>query len=152
MTDPATDPEYAKFLAKLRLREGDRRVVYRDSRGFPTGGTGHRIKPEDKLKVGDAVSKDQDDAWLAADGLDAWTHGVALAAQAGITDRDFLPAIAAVCYQVGNNWTKKFPNTWRMICRRDYEGAAEAIEVSEWDHQTPVRVQDFQAALRALVS
>ena len=143
----AVDADYEKLLA---LREGRRNTVYRDSRGLPTVGIGHLVVPGDCLAVGDTINDAQVDLLFRKDSADAMNHAVALAAQAGITDRAFLPCLASVCYQLGDAWTRKFPNTWATICRGADAGAADAIEATAWAEQTPVRVEDFQDALRRL--
>ena len=53
-------------------------------------------------------------------------------------------------FQLGTAWTGTFPNTWRMIVNGRYEDAAEALDGTKWAQQTPVRVKDFQDALRKL--
>jgi hypothetical protein len=55
-----------------------------------------------------------------------------------------------VNFQLGTKWTATFPNTWKMIVNGQYDAAASALDNTEWADQTPVRVQDFQKALRAL--
>ena len=72
------------------------------------------------------------------------------AAEAGITDTAFLPYLASVNFQLGTAWTGTFPNTWRMIVDGRYEDAAKALDGTKWAQQTPVRVKDFQGALRKL--
>jgi GH24 family phage-related lysozyme (muramidase) len=72
------------------------------------------------------------------------------AAEAYITDSEFIPYLASVNFQLGTRWTASFPHTWQMIRDGDYEGAANALEGTQWARQTPVRVKDFQQALRRL--
>lgn len=139
--------EYEPLLA---LREGRRNVVYRDSRGFPTGGIGHLITPADKMKVGDHISDAQIDAWFAVDSAGAMNAAKHLAAQAGITEPTFLPYLASVCFQLGNNWTAKWPHTWAMICNGEYNEASDSLDDTPWQRQTPQRVEDFQDALENL--
>ena len=43
-----------------------------------------------------------------------------------------------------------FKNTWKMVVDGKYEDAAKALDGTTWSKQTPVRVKDFQDALRAL--
>lgn len=141
--------------AKLAdLREGDKLVVYWDT-AKPRNATvarGHLVKPADNLKVGDKITQAQSDAFWAVDGEDAFDTGLKLMDQAGITDMDFMPYIASVCYQLGDAWTKKFPNTWKMICDKQYTQAANALTGTAWDNQTPTRVADFESALRRLAA
>lgn len=140
----------AAYEALLAAREGRRNVVYRDSLGKPTVGIGHLVLPQDHMVVGQKITDAQVDALFAADGKSAMDAALAQAEQAGIAVPAFLPYLASVCFQLGNAWTKKFPNTWKMVCSGQYEAAAQALEDTAWNEQTPSRVQDFQKALRAL--
>lgn len=154
MTAVSPDTQ-AAFEGLLGLREGRRNVVYLDSRGRPTGGIGHLIRPEDKLAVGDAIPEATIDAWFAADTRDAMARAVVLARQAGITDDAFLPYLASVCFQLGDGWTlfnegRGFPRTWALIVAGNYAEAATDFRYSDWDKETPVRVKDFQGALMRL--
>lgn len=144
------DVEEAAWAKLAALREGRRNVVYYDSLHKPTGGIGHLILPDDGLSVGDHIDDATIEAWWKRDGEDAFSHAIALDAVAGIKDLHFLPYLASVCYQLGDLWTKKFPLTWQMICRGEYEKAAQALEGTAWDNQTPSRVADLQGALRRL--
>jgi GH24 family phage-related lysozyme (muramidase) len=49
------------------VREGRRNDVYLDSRGIPTVGIGHKVLPEDNLKVGDVISDAQVEAFYVKD-------------------------------------------------------------------------------------
>lgn len=140
------------FEALLAKREGQSLTVYLDSRGIPTVGIGHRVVPTDRLAVGDAITEAECHQLFAVDSAWAMAAARQQASQAGIADEAFLPYLASVCFQLGPNWTAEFPNTWAMICRREYEAAAQALGSSAWARQTPVRVADFQGALRRLGS
>lgn len=141
---------WAAYEALLVLREGEKYKVYYDSLGKPTGGIGHLLLPSDGLVPGEAIPDATVQRWFQHDGASAMDTAVTLARQAGITSQPFLPYLASVCYQLGAGWTKTFPNTWAVICRGDYKPAAQALVTTVWAKQTPVRVADFQAALRAL--
>lgn len=138
------------FEALLKLREGCALTVYLDTRGRPTVGIGHLVTAADRLAVNDTITQAECDDLFAKDSASALAAATAQAAEAGITDPTFTPYLASVCFQLGNAWTAEFPNTWAMICRGEYEAAANALGVSAWASQTPVRVQDFQDALRRL--
>ena len=141
---------WAAYEALLVLREGEKYKVYYDSLGKPTGGIGHLVLPSDGLKVGDAIPDSTVQRWFQHDGASAMDTAVTLARQAGITSQAFLPYLASVCYQLGLNWTKTFPNTWATIVRGDYATAANEVSATLWEKQTPVRAADFEQALRAL--
>ncbi len=61
--------------------------------------------------------------------------------------QDLLNVLVSVNYQLGTGWTNKFKNTWGLMRKGDFYGAADEAENSLWAKQTPVRVRDFQKAL-----
>ena len=104
----------------------------------------------DKLKVGDVITDAQVSAFFQKDGAAAMSAARSQAVEAGISDTGFLPYLASVNFQLGTAWTGTFPNTWKMIVDGRYEDAAKALDGTMWAEQTPVRVKDFQDALRKL--
>lgn len=148
---PGCDADtWAAYEALLVLREGEKYVVYYDSLGKPTGGIGHLLLPSDGLVAGQAIPDATVKRWFEHDGATAMDCAVTQAKEAGIASQAFLPYLASVCYQLGGGWTHQFPHTWDLICRGQYDIAANALPATLWDRQTPVRVADFQKALRAL--
>lgn len=148
--NPSWMTAMAATEALLRLREGEKLVVYLDTRKIPTVGIGHKVLSSDHLKVGDTISQAQVDAFFAKDIGSALAAAHLQAEQAGITAPAFIPYLTSVCYQLGVRWTTVFPNTWKQIVAGDYEEAALSVGTSTWAKQTPVRVTDFQGALRRL--
>jgi GH24 family phage-related lysozyme (muramidase) len=138
------------FRDLMALREGCRTTVYLDSRRLPTVGIGHLVVPADDLRLGDVISMDRVNALFAADSAGALSAAWAQAEQAGITSTNFIPHLASINFQLGREWTTTFPHTWQMIVDGHYETAANALNGIPWQRQTPVRVRDFQTALRAL--
>ena len=147
---PAGLPE--AFLEHLRLREGDRSDVYNDSRNLPTAGVGHLMSATDlaTYPLGSIVPQAVRDAWLENDSRRAYDAATAQAATLGVTDQAFINALGAVNFQLGTAWNTEHRNTWAFMVAGDWEAAAVEAADSAWNTQTPVRVQDFQAALRAL--
>jgi GH24 family phage-related lysozyme (muramidase) len=141
------DDAFEKLMA---LREGRETTVYADSLGKPTVGIGHLVRPEDNLEIGDTITDEQVDAFFKKDGAAALAAARSQANQAGITDSPFIPYLASVNFQLGTKWTATFPHTWKMIVDGEYENAAQALNGTIWQKQTPVRVKDFQDALRRL--
>jgi GH24 family phage-related lysozyme (muramidase) len=148
--DATTPQQEADFEALMKLREGCRNDVYLDTVGKATVGIGHLVQAGDNLNVGDVITGAQVDAFFAQDGAKAMNAAQAQAAEAGITDPTFVPYLASVNFQLGTDWTAKFPNTWNMIVNGQYDAAADALNGTVWNTQTPTRVQDFQGALRRL--
>ncbi len=143
------DP-YAVFTQHARTREGYSTTVYLDSLGKPTVGIGHLVVPADGLKVGDVITDAQVMAFWYKDSAAAFAASAKQAGEAVICDPCFVAALASVNYQLGTGWRRKFPTVWALIRAGAYNAAADMLEGSLWMRQTPVRVRDFQAALRAL--
>jgi GH24 family phage-related lysozyme (muramidase) len=135
----------------LRKREGVIRKVYLDSRRKPTVGIGHLVTPEDNLKVGDEITDAQVSAFFKKDSAKALSAARSQASRAGIGDANFIVYLASVNFQLGTNWYTIHKKTWQLIMDGKYEEAAVEAGKSAWAKQTPVRVKDFQGALRALV-
>lgn len=147
---PPVDTVLVAYEALLALREGRRNDVYLDTKDKLTVGIGHLVLPQDGLAYKQRITDAQVDAFFAVDSHASMVAARDQAEQAGITDTEFLPYLASVCFQMGNRWTAKFPRTWQMICDGQYERAALAFNGTPWQEQTPSRVEDFQAALRRL--
>lgn len=142
----------AEFLDHLKLREGWRTEVYLDSRGLPTVGLGHLLSSAEKEQypVGASVPVDLLNTWAAQDAQKAYDAATSQAATLGVSSQSFIIALASVNFQLGTAWNTKFKKTWSYMTQGEWEKAALEAQDSAWYAQTPVRVQDFQAALRAL--
>jgi GH24 family phage-related lysozyme (muramidase) len=138
------------FREHARAREGYSLRVYADNLGNPTVGIGHLVVPADHLKIGDVITEERAMAFWEEDSRNAFNAALKQAKEAGICDPCFIAALAAVDYQLGVNWRSKFPIVWALIAAGRYEEAASMLETSAWMQQTPVRVRDFQMALRSL--
>lgn len=156
---PAAEPDAAaggglpeEWLDHLRLREGDESAVYLDSRGLPTVGVGHLLSATENAQypVGTEIPQATRDAWLEEDAQEAYDAASDQAATLGVTDQAFINALASVNFQLGTAWNTEHRRTWAFMVAGDWEAAATEAADSAWNTQTPVRVQDFQAALRAL--
>ena len=75
--------------------------------------------------------------------------------QLSIFNKDFKIALVSVNFQLGVNWYKKFPKTWKALSEKRYSDAIGEItykkpgepEYSDWYKQTPIRVSDFSLAI-----
>jgi GH24 family phage-related lysozyme (muramidase) len=148
--DSQRQQEDADFEKLMELREGRKNVVYLDSLGKPTVGIGHLVVPDDGLNVGDRITDQQVDAFFRQDSATAMSAARSQAAEAGITDSAFIPYLASVNFQLGTGWTRNFTRTWKLIIEGKYQEAAAEVAQSIWAKQTPVRLHDFQDALRKL--
>jgi lysozyme len=153
MIDRATQTEPTEsFLKHLKMREGFKNKVYLDSLGKPTVGVGHLLTEEQnkKYKVGDIVPDNILDKWLEEDSLKAWKAALKQSEDLDINDLDFIDSLASVNFQLGTNWFKIHKNTWKFLQTKEYDKAANEAQDSTWFKQTPIRVQDFQKAIRNL--
>lgn len=153
---PSADDEAAQLKAFQKMmadpsEEGRRNDVYKDSLGIATVGIGHRVRPEDNLRVGQRISDAQVDAFFHQDGAFALKKARDQAAQAGIDDPAFIRRLGAATFQLGwPKWPGTFPKTWNLIRSGDYEGAATELYNSKWAKQTPRRVDAFRDDLLKL--
>lgn len=139
-----------RFKQHMIPEEGNRNDVYRDTRGIPTVGIGHRVVPADNLKVGDWISDARKEALWRQDSEKALREAQQQMKEAAITDPEFIIPLASVNFQVGTEWYKDFSKTWALILKGDYKAAALEAQKSKWYKQSPDRVEAFQKALRAL--
>lgn len=134
----------------LKEREGVTTKVYKDSEGKLTVGIGHLVTSADNLKLGDEITDQQVSEFFKKDSAAAVSAAKSQASQAGISDSNFLVYLGSVNFQLGTGWNKIHKKTWALIMEGKYEEAAEEAGKSKWAKQTPVRVKDFQQALKAL--
>ena len=142
----------SNIIALLKLREGSKPYVYADSRGFLTGGVGHKITDKEKAQypLDAEVSQETADAWLQADSLSSYKAAITQAQIIGVDDPRLIAGLTCVNFQLGSEWPKKFVNTWKLIVSHEWDAAAIEVGNSLWMKQTPTRCIDFQTALRSL--
>lgn len=141
-----------EFLSHLLKREGSRNESYADSLGKLTGGVGHLLSADEKKKYpkGTAIPEEVTKTWLKEDSAKAYTSAEEQASELGIQDVEFINALASVNFQLGTKWNTIHKGTWKLIKQGKYTEAAKEAANSRWFKQTPVRVKDFQEALRQL--
>jgi hypothetical protein len=137
--------------------EGFTNPVQLDTTGNPTAGYGHEVRPGDHLKLGNPVDPNLAQGFLDQDGSVASSNADQQALQAKITDPNLISRLAAVNFQMGTDWPQKFPKAYGDMVAGKYDAAANEVGLSgdgksksKWAIQTPVRVREFQDALRAL--
>ena len=147
------------FLEHLKDREGFRNYVYADSLKKLTGGTGHLLTADEllKYKEGALINEEITADWLRKDSARAYNAAISQAKEAGITDQAFIEALGSVNFQLGTGWRGKMKNAWEAIKAGEFDKAIDEIqfksgekgtEKSKWFQDTPVRVEDFSAALK----
>ena len=135
------------ILDEMIKTEGYRKKVYKDSEGHLTVGIGHLVLPEDNLELGDMISDDQVHAFFAKDILPAINAAMDQAIDIGEFEEDFVLALTQVNYQLGINWPKSWPNTYRELLAGNWDAVINAVSTSLWAKQTPARTDAFILAL-----
>lgn len=131
--------------ALVKLREGLVLKWYKDSEGYWTGGYGHlQRKGEDKLTVTQGLA----DKWLEEDLTAARKGATFQVSKLPFYTQHLYDVLVSVNFQLGTAWYKDFKNTWALMLEGDFYRAAANAKLSLWARQTPVRVRDFELALR----
>lgn len=137
----------------LRLREGYRTVVYKDTEGYPTCGIGHLLTAAERERypVGSKVTAQQVQTWFDKDSAKFIALTNKQLAGLGITKgyRHFAISLCSANYQLGNFQTV-FYKTYERLQQGKYTEAVAAIKASKWHRQTPTRTADFIAAIQTL--
>ncbi len=139
------------FVRHLIEREGYRTDVYKCTKGYLTVGIGHRVRARDNLQLGDSITDAQIQKFFINDVSAALEAAIGQAEMLGTeNDNEFVMALTSVNYQLGSEWYKEHKRTWALMQSGQFAEAAVEAADSKWYKQTPVRVYDFQGALRAL--
>lgn len=139
-----------RLKAQLKIDEGVRLRVYKDSMDLPTVGVGHLVTPADQLKVGDTITQARCDELFAYD-----VARTVAACEKRIEGWQQFPdevqeILANMAYNLGIAGLLKFKVTLFYIRNRDYGQAATALVKSLWYKQVGNRSKRLVARLRAL--
>lgn len=139
-----TPREFRDFLVQ---HEGISHVRYRDSRGIPHIGIGHRIYPHENL--GPRISRAQIDALFSRD-LNAARHAALTHISSFATHpKEIRLLIVGLAFNVGPTGLSRFTQFIAALNHHDYLKAAQELENSRWARQVPGRARDYLAILEA---
>lgn len=115
----------------IEQREGVRLYVYLDSAGKKTAGMGHLLPPTSLLKVGNAITQAQCDAWAQAD-IQTAVDAVNRLVKVALTQNQF----DALCSFVFNVGVAAFTTSTllKLLNAGDYTGAQ--AEFARWHFKT----------------
>ncbi len=143
-----------EVVHRIKEREGFRVKVYADTATPPklTAGWGHELVGGETRQwpIGARVTLGVVLGWFRADSQRAYDVATSLAQRIGFNDPRLVNALTSVCFQLGGVWYKEFKLTWAHLLSHEWDQAAAEVQRSKWFRQTPVRVHDFQEALRSL--
>jgi lysozyme len=112
----------------IKIFEGVRLDVYLDAVRKPTVGIGHLIQPHDGLKVGDTITQEQADTFLAHDLAHA-CDGVERVVTVPLNDNQF-GALVSFTFNLGIG-NLESSTLLRKLNVGDYDGAAN--EMLRWN-------------------
>jgi len=124
--------DFAKQMIKIHEgsnKVGNKHVQYRDSRGFPTIGYGHLVKPGDKF--GGSITQEQADRLFnrdfrkhaaAAKRIPGWDSATA----------QQKAALIDLTFNMGDGWWMEFPKFSAAMAKGDYDKAAKELKSSLW--------------------
>jgi GH24 family phage-related lysozyme (muramidase) len=126
------------IVDRIKKNEGLRLQVYNDSRGFPTIGYGHLIKPGEMSSFAGGITKEQADMLFAKDFEE---HKAAAMRIPSFSDhpKDIQDTLIDMTFNMGNAWYKKWPETMKMLQAKDYNGVRDAILKSKYATQVKGR-------------
>ena len=118
-----------KMRRALAQEEGIRLTVYRDVAGYPTVGIGHLVLPEDGLKVGDRITREQAMDFLKADLEKAERAVASVVGDLKLYQHEF-DALVDLAYNVGEGTlsSAESPALNRAIRQADYNGIAQELD------------------------
>lgn len=138
---------FEKAKALIIEHEGYRNAAYKDTLGFLTVGIGHRVLPEDNIRLGQSISDARVNQLFEKDVSKAFAAAKKQAIELRKYDADLIAALTSVNFQLGTGWTKTFSNTWKLLKTGDAQNAVRNLRQSKWYRQTPNRVAYFIGAL-----
>jgi lysozyme len=120
--------------------EGHSLAVYEDSLGHLTVGIGHKILPEDDLKMGDTIDDERELALFLADVKIADKGAESLIGTHQIDKVHHV--LTCMVFQIGVAGVQRFEKMLRALHLRDYHIAAHEMLDSKWaKEQTPERAK-----------
>jgi len=122
------------LLETMIEEEGARRTVYRDCAGYPTVGVGHLVSPNDHLRIGERVSRDQVLDFLEQDIAEAQQTVRRLVGDLPLTQNEY-DALVDLAFNVGegNLSAEHSPGLNAAIAARDYEAIAAELDYHHAD-------------------
>lgn len=133
----------AAYQCQLKIHEGVKYVSYIDSVGLPTGGIGHLLRTNEKVKypVPTPISQQQVSQWFEEDAQFSITGAQRLL---GINVWDGLSdvrkrACADLCFNLGEGRLSKFVRFLAAMKAGNWDAAGQSLRESKWFTQVARR-------------
>jgi len=135
--------DIAPIIASLKIHEGFRSRVYKDTLGYDTIGYGFAIKD---LELSEAV---------ATVILTGKVYELVIRIQERFPWFNKLPnpaqgVVVNMCYQMGISGVSKFRKFIRALNLKDWNTAAAEMLDSRWARQTPKRAQELSNIIKKI--
>lgn len=126
------------IVDRIKKNEGLRLQVYSDSRGYPTIGYGHLIKPGEMSSFAGGITKEQADMLFAKD-FEEHKNAAMKIPSFSEHPKSVQDALIDMTFNMGNSWYKSWPDTMKKLEAKDYKGVKEAILKSAYATQVKGR-------------
>jgi lysozyme len=142
---------YNELADSVKLSEGFRDHIYKDTEGFATIGWGHKVVHEDNFEDGKTYTKEELQEVFDNDLRKALGLARQLMEENDVRD---LPTtaqhtITEMCFQLGKSGVSKFRNMWKALQNRDFNTASLEMLDSKWNRQTPNRCKKLSDQMKS---
>ena len=130
---------------RIKLHEGYRNTVYKDTLGFRTIGYGHKVTHTDDFVEGKEYPKEQLDEIFDKDFEQAWNSMNNFCSNNNINDISITAKeiLCEMIFQMGFAGVGKFRNMIKALQSKDYSTASKEMLDSAWNRQTPNRAKEL---------
>jgi len=142
---------YDELAGSVKLSEGFRDHIYKDTEGFATIGWGHKVVYEDNFEEGKTYTKEELQEVFDKDLNNAIGLARQLMEENDVRD---LPTTAQhtlteMCFQLGKSGVSKFRNMWKALQEGNFIGASYEMLDSKWNKQTPNRCKKLADQMKS---
>lgn len=136
------DINMGAWFCQIKKHEGVKFKTYLDSVGLPTGGVGHLLREDEKVKypVGSAIPESQVNTWLAQDSIISIKIAQRLFSKVWYDLSDVRRrALVDLAFNLGPNRLAKFKNFVSAVNNKDFTTAGNELRSSKWFTQVGKR-------------
>ena len=142
---------YDELAGSVKLSEGFRDHIYKDTEGFATIGWGHKVVYEDNFEEGKTYTKEELQGVFDNDLRKALGLARQLMEEFDVRD---LPTtaqhtITEMVFQLGKSGVSKFRNMWKCLQESNFIGASYEMLDSKWNKQTPNRCKKLADQMKS---
>lgn len=140
-----------KLIEQLKIDEGKKLVVYKDTLGNLTVGVGHLVIKKDNLKLGDKITETKCNDLLSSDLVITVKNCYKLFPNFDQFPETLQQIIANMMFNLGYAGLSQFKRFIKGVNTKDYALAAESMEQSLWYKQTGIRSKRLVKEMKSLI-